>query len=511
MTASGHGIGGVLALMVLGCGLDPVDGGNVFPNNCGAVGPVDVFEVGEIELDDETRWGPFPEMDQAGPNLLLQLHTGTLRDADIADARSEIWVVDECGANPSLLYDGPYDSPTRYGTAGPHVLSCDEDSGAMHWIDPTGDRSPRLLFPGAHDCRVFPSGRGLMAQKRDSGTVWYVADPSDPRSPLVVVTRDAKIIQSELYGCFGNFACEGIAAYDDRPRFFDDTILVLLADERLVQYDVRSGHADVLSAGPVRRFGELEDNRYVAISHHLWPDGFVDRLTGQWTDACCLSGLNEMRQIGKWLTWGSSGPPPIPVPEEWANFRAWHLETDVASEVVGPENWSPRALLTADTLIVDVSPSWTEMGEEGRFIVWPATGERERVVLPGDAVWSIPGHDGVLSHGAEQGSSTVWALGARGEAPKTVLRDKWVHFATTRGDLVFSDPVDPLASVEANPLRIMTRDGEVTGLDARSVEPFAASFPSDHRWPADIDDVVYVAEDDGRYIVRRTVLPGAYR
>jgi hypothetical protein len=84
-----------------------------------------------------------------------------------------------------------------------------------------------------------------------------------------------------------------------------------------------------------------------------------------------------------------------------------------------------------------------------------------------------------------------------------LLDDAAIVFPTRDGRIVFERT---RAYGEHTPLSVMLPDESIVELEARIVGAFYA-YPYGGDWPVDRDEVVYIAEQAGRWQVRRTVLP----
>ncbi len=468
--------------MLIACGPATGDDGDVYPRNCGALGPVDLFE-------------------SSGPAWLWATRAGDvyLVEHSPDETTLEYWAVDRCGEERVLLETtAALAGSPLLGVAEEWILSCDEETGSMAVVDPHGVAADRVIFESVESCRVVPVGGGLAAQERGGSRVWFHPDPLDPDARAIVVTDTARIADPDwVLGCEQDFACDSDHPFGIDIRAAGDDLLVVLQDETLLAFSASSLSTRSFDAGPVFAVNVLPDGSRVIVHRDLGPTRVIDRATGEWFEFCCYDSFEPIRQLGDWLVKGSWGPPTIPEPEEWKVFRARHLDGGQTNEVIGHEIWSPLARLTDDTILVQVA------GEANA--VWPATGERRVVELPdGDVVWTLPGQDGVFM----QLEHRVVHLAGTDTVPRTLLDEVEVAFATTRGRIVFEPPRG--SGPAALPLRVMLPDEEVVEIEPRSLGVLGVFYWGDGfptAWPAEQDEVVYLVEDGPRGVLRRTVLP----
>jgi hypothetical protein len=472
--------GAAMVLAILGaCGPDAVDDADVYPRNCGVEGPVDLF-AGDDPL---LLW-----MQPAGDRYLVERWIGpTVR---------ELWAVDRCG-EARLLRIG--DSAPNMGVAGPHVLQCDKATGAMAYIDPTGVEPPRPVFESVEACRVVPVGRGLAAQSED-GTVWFDPDPADPDAEAIVVTEAAGATNPSWFSCPPmRFDCEIFFSIVGLRAVGDD-LLVPLEDGSLVAFSTRSLSSRILDEGPVQQMRVLADERSLVVKRHLGPTRVVDVGNDSAVEFCCHSDLTPIRLLGEWLVTGSF-LPPTSSSSEWPNLRALHLPSGQRFVHEGRETWNPFARLDADTILVDIRPEGAG-AETTRTIVWPATGERQPIDLPG-LTWFFPGKDGVYIRNSEDGSHSVRHLAGPDEESRLLLEDARVVFVTRDERIVFQRT--PPGS-DLDELWVMPTDEPPILLDDHVFYVFSRTSSSD-AFLTDTDEVVYTVQHDDRAILRRTALP----
>lgn len=474
--------GSVAVLAMIGCG--PAEGSaDVYPRNCGVEGPVDLFEASE---------GDYLDVHRAGDHYLL-VHAAP-------DGAAETWAIDRCGESRTLLQAATLDPSPSLGVAADWILSCDEDTGAVAVLDPTGREGPRVLFPSIEkSCRVVPFAGGLAAQARGSGLVWFNPDPADPNAESLPLTEAAEIFDPDWTSCSIDFACESGLPSGRDLRTAGDELLVVTRDGELIGFDPTSLEPHVIDAGPVEGVDVLQDGRRIVVDRHLGPTLVIDRETGSSFEFCCQTDIEPIVQLGDWLVHGSWGPPRIPAPAEWQNFSSRHLQTGESTEVSGRDDWGPFARLTAETILADIRP---EGGEYQRHVVWPATGDRRPVDIPGEIVWTLPDRDGVWIWDGLQGH-VLRVLDGPDTAPRELLVETDILFPTRAGRIVVQPWRDDGVG---GPVQVMMPDETIIDLDEDSVGGFRV-FDWGSTWPVDRDEVVYVARRAGRSIVRRTVLP----
>jgi hypothetical protein len=436
---------------------------------------------------------------RAGEHYLLERWLGP----GPAATTREHWAVDRCGEAPVRLHSGPVDGSLRLGTAGEHVLSCDDATGAMAYVDPTGVEPPRPLFPAVEGCRVVPVGSGLAAQERGGGTVWFHPDPSDPAQAVQVVTSEAELTHPDWVTCSPmQLDCKSWHPFGTDIRAAGDDLLVTLDSEELLAFSSTSLDSRILDPGPVFAIDVLPDERHVVVSRDLGPTLIVDRHDGGSFEFCCWSDWEPIQLVGDWLVQGSFLAPYAPEPPQWTNFEARHMPSGAVTVVEGRDAWSPMARLTSDTMLVGIRPEGSSDYE--RHVVWLATGERQPVDLPDGDAWSVPGRDGIyVLEWLEGGYQTLHHLGGPGEAPRVLLEEVHVPFVTDHGRIVFEHAHEP---GEPTRLSVMLPDERVVVIDEQALWTMNAA-PYEEPWPLDRDEVVYSAKDGDGWTLRRTVLP----
>lgn len=478
------------ALLLPACGPSVEDRGDVYPRNCGLEGPVELLAITTPAYGGEVR--------RAGEHYLLEHWPGPMT--------REHWALERCGEAPVLLGSGPYEATPHLGTAGEHILSCDDATGAMAYVDPSGVEPPRPLFPAVEGCRVVPLGKGLAAQERGGGTVWFHPDPSDPEQEVQVVTRDAQPTDIRWVDCSSlQLDCESWHPFGIDIRAAGDELLVVLESEELLAFSSTSLESRILDPGPVFALDVLPGERQIVVDRELQsPTLIVDRLTGSTVEFCCWSDWEPIQLFGDWLVQGSFHAPYGPEPAAWTNFEAYHMPSGTRTVVEGRERWSVIARLTSDTILVDISPH--DSSDYERHVVWLATGERQPVDIPGDDAWTTPGRDGVYVMQSDGDGNDLRYLGGPGEAPRLLLEDARIAFATKDGRIVFEPAYDPSEPLEPRELSVMLPDQRVVVLEEQALGAVGTSFYSE-RWPLDRDEVLYSVKDGDAVVLQRTVLP----
>lgn len=479
-------VAGVSAVL-LGCGPDIVDLSNVYPRNCGVQGPVDLLEIDPV---------PWLSVHPAGEHYLIEL---TSEDGDVA-----WWMVDRCAQSRVQLDPGSLSPTVSIGAGGDYILACDEGTGAMHVIDPTGVRPHRLLFEAVAGCRVVPLDGGLAVQEKDDGSVWFHPDPSDPSVEPIIVTDRARLSDANWDYCFDGFDCEPRHPFGIDIRAAGDELLVVLDDAQLLGFSARTGETRIIDPGPVRALDVLGEGESLVIDHKLGPTFVVDRRTGSRFEFCCYSDLNRISRFDEWVVRGNGGNPTIPASSSWTNFRARHLPSGRSYEIEGDEAWHPLGRIDPESFLVDIRPDFPPYSglEYERYVVWPATQERDEIEMPGDVVWSIPGRDGVYALDRSEAASALRFLAEPGRDPTILAEDVDVAFATRHGRIVFTDRrVEP---GQTSRLGVLLPDHRQVELEAAALDVIEAL---DWQWPVERDEVVYTVPERDRIIIRRTVLP----
>lgn len=471
-------------LVLLGCGPDVVDTSNVYPRNCGEEGPVDLLELDPV---------PYLQVERAGEHYLIEILN--------EDEEVEYWAAPRCGPSPVLLDAGPSQTTTRIAAGGDYLLTCDEDTGVMQVVDPEGVKPRRPLPQPVHGCRVVPLAGGLAAQEKDTGTVWFHPDPMDPEAVPILVTDDAVVPDASWTECFPRFDCEPVFPMYTAIRRAGDELLVVLDAGGLIAFSGSSGSTRMLDHEPVSALDVLGDGRLLVVDRDFGPTFIVERETGDRFEFCCADSFSPIGLLGDWLVRGSGGVAPVlPEPESWTVFRSHHLPSGVLRKVQGRDAWDPLTRVSKDTLLVDIGPAG---GEHERHVVWPATDERQPVDLPGERLWSYPGRDGAYALEATETGDILRYLPGPGQSAKVLTEDAQVAFATRQGRIVYQPAGEP---TDTRPLSVLLPDHERVEIASDALAAVEVSFWGSH-WPVDRDEVVYVAEDEGRMVVRRTVLP----
>lgn len=458
----------VAAFVALGCGPQGVSQDDVYPRNCGIEGPVDLlsFDVG----------GAMPvAIERAGDHYLVGLSES---------GEGPQWLaVDRCGeTSVPIAVD---ETLVEVGVGGRWILTCEIATGAISVVDSGGVSPATPLFPATSDCRVLAVGGGLAASEPEGGAVWFQPNPGSGQAPLLVVEQAAVERGGGL-------------------RVAGEDILVLSEDRRLLAYSVPDRALRVLDEGPVGRFDVLADFRTIAVDSPTGPTRIVDRVTGATFEFCCGGELNPVRQFGDWLTWGSLGPSTTPEQPKWTNFRTHDLATGERTAVTGRETWHVLARRSADSLLVDIGGYRDR--ETTRYIVWPASGDRERVDFEGEDLWTYEGIDGVFAIEGALDSSHVprvrYLSGTDRHSARLVLDGVEVLFATRDGRIVFQRAVE---AGEETPLWVMLPDESVVEIASATVGATGVSVVEG--WPVDRDEVLYGVRQGSSWVLRRTVLP----
>jgi len=472
-----------------GCGPELGDA-DVFPNNCGAEGPVDLMEL--------SAGVHYLDVQRAGDHYLV----GYSWDGESI----ETYAVDRCGRDRVLVHELREGTTTRVTAGGEHALSCDEDTGQISYVDASGVEPPRSLFPDhVEGCRVVPFGRGLAAQQKEGGTVWFHPDPADPSVEPIVVTDSARLANPSWLGCYFRFDCDSWHPHGVDITAAGDELLVVLDSDELLAFSTTT-HADrIVDEGPVQAMDVLTGAEHVVVRRKLGPNLVIERETGTTVEFCCYDDIEPIHRFGDWLVKGSLDSPILPKPPAWTTFKALHLPSGTLTEVSGNEAWHVVAPLTADTIVARIGPPWDVEGR-AHYVVHLATGERRRVDLPGELAWAVPGVDGVFTVQDDLNPRGLHYLAGPDQSPRALLGDVTIDFPTTRGRIVFHEGVREEYE-PPKPLSVMLPDERIVQLDARVTWTMAPP-PWDRRWVSDTDEVVYVAQDDeGHWMLRRTVLP----
>jgi hypothetical protein len=227
----------VLATVALACGSeptpDPVEPAE-FAELCGQTEPIRLlaFEPWRV-VDYAWYWQRF------GDRRLVRVSYG-----DTQTASSVLWSVGTCGESPLQLVSGRFSDWILPGQDWPFV--CDYETSELRVVDPTGERSPRLVakLPGSCDVTRTDSGLvGVRTAAEDSVEGELVLFPwpddiwVDDIEPVVLVdavkTRYATPYDSSWQTVQG----------------YGDEIFAVTVDDELVRVGIPAGDVEVVATG----------------------------------------------------------------------------------------------------------------------------------------------------------------------------------------------------------------------------------------------------------------------
>jgi hypothetical protein len=490
-------MGAALLLAGGACGPE-LDGDDVFPCNCGRVGPVDLLDVSS-----------HVEAVSVGEHVLLW--TPSLDHSQI-----DVLAVPRCGGDAITLAElEPHGIPsTLVGRAGDHIVRCDPETGAVDWLDPAGVAPAHRLFDAAWKCRLHPVAGGLAAlDPRDDTILWH-PDPADADAVARVVTEGARFVTPDwdFPPCAMAFDdCPlGLSLYPRLgPETAGDVLLVPTPDRTLVEVDVRTGAVSEPLAVGVEQVEVMSDPRYVRwYDVDEGDDHLLDRRTK--TSTRIGGGLDSLeveraRVTERWAIRTQHSPSIVPAPAEpWTVLWARNLATGREHSISGRDGWYFVGTLGDDRLVVDIRPE--PRGDLQRHVVDPASGELTLLDASGDAV--AFGDDLLLyephAHNGDVG--TMRLLSAHDQAVETLAEGVREDFLVTdHRRLVY---VDFPALDMVGTLRVREPDGTWLELDHdvdRVLWPSTGVRPSTESTEA--REIVYLALTGDRRVVRRTVLP----
>lgn len=485
----------MLAIVVLACG-PRIDDDDVYPRNCGEVGPVDLSDVPGLLA------GARP----VGEHVLLWLGT-----AD--DTGGDIVAVPRCGGDAVQLARVSLDDlDPGIGTAGGHIVRCDPDTGAVDWLDPDGEAPPHRLFDAAWGCRLHAVAGGLAAlDPRDDTVLWH-PEPADPTTTASMIAEGARLgdLDSMLPCSVVLDECPlGLSSVEPLfgPEAAGDVLLVPTPERGLVEVDVRTGSISEPLIEDVEQIAVLDDPRYVRwVDREGRDEHLLDRRTGISTliDHGFDSIGSSVSADDRWAVSAVHGPPISPPPAEpWTVLRAYHLASGRLHEIEGRDGWRTVGFLGSDRIVVEIDPIGPE--EPQRYVVWPTSGERVPVDVPGDAV--AFGDDLLLFEPLpDDDVSVVRRLSARDLSVETIA-DAVPRDAIQTRDARLTY-IERSHDEAPGPLRTRRPDGRWFEIDRDVVEIlWPRSYVSPYRDAFDTREIVYLALVDGRRVVRRTVLP----
>lgn len=476
----------VCAFAIGGCGPD-VTTDDVFPRNCGADGPVDLFDPGNADVRTA---------EIVGDHVVVVLADGMW---------TEVVAVERCGGAPRMLIRTESDDLPVLGPFGDELLACDRTSGTIDRLDLRGEAPPERLFD-ATDCCVYPVADGLAARNTVADTIEFVADPGARAPTRATIVTGANEPDSPATPTWLDHFVDCGRQWDDiEPVALGDVLLVPLRGG-LVTVDPRSGERDVIVEEELHSLRPVDEERYA-----LWSVDGTETFLFDRTD---LSST----QVGTWAGWVDPlgewivDIPGWPYPDG-VQTVAMHLPdgaTYVVTTDVIPDpfdergfwnTWWASSPLSPESLIVDVPVEHfgSDVPKQSH-VFWPATGALEPVDLPPPNYSARVETDaGIFAFDDD----AIRFLPPEGPPMRTLLDTRPVHAAATAdAQLVYVDADDGQTS---GILRVLVPDGDTYEIDRDVIRPVRA--PADWVHHHDDADVVYLANVDGHTIVRRTVLP----
>lgn len=425
----------------------------------------------------------------------------TVIDDRIVVNRLESWdalaatafAMDECGKDHVELAS----MGGLVGGAGDWAFAARDDEDGLRSVALDGRGPSDLVFDRPIAC-VIVMDEELVAADTD-GTLWYLADPDDPRSEPVELVRGAVV---PSYAATPTELTECWAAYGDLPVRDGDGLLVAFRDGPLARVSVPSGEREVLVDGPVGEFVVLEDARYI-----LWRGGSGPDQEG--LDCCDLHVLDR-KTGGDLDVPGSTIPEDVAWAGEWLSTCLWADNSgddwkDVFTNVVTGESFSLDGCWGLDARLDETHLLLSPLGDEGSTsVVDTRTQKLQPLDFPAPP-WDSPTYpDGVIALDRAEGAD----VGALVRLPfdrgpiEVLARDVHQYFARTQsGDIVY---VQPRSEDEVvGTLVHVTRDGTKHEV-AADVSDFVIPF---HGTEREREEVLFVVAGPERGGLWRYVLP----
>lgn len=281
----GHSWIVIVALVIGACSDDTIELAPAeFGELCGEVGPVQILALDPSRpLDIVRDRGIF------GDRRVLQVGYLDVENAtppSLATDTSELWSVGPCGEDPLKLVEtqGLGNVVTDLDVWPDTLLSCDKDTGQVFIIDPTGIRSPNVVFQ-THECFMRWTDDGLLTilpQDEESGTLVLQPWPDDPwtmtSGPIVVldsVSGALGVTEDDYFGITNNNELVAISRVDGEATTVATDVLDFATDST-GRYVVWQGV-------------------YVTNDESDWPEGpiyFTDRQTGEETSLLIAGSLS---------------------------------------------------------------------------------------------------------------------------------------------------------------------------------------------------------------------------
>ena len=249
---------GMLTLVT--CGAEPIEVAEL-GEVCGAASPFRVLElppnqqlVSQRHLGDRVLHVVGTRVTQPALDLFFPSTTSTT-----------LWSTGPCGESPiQLAANLSLLAPVE---AWPGVaLACDEATGDVLSIDPTGQQPPHVVFadvPHAHGCGIRWTPHGLLSIAADDdkqGALLlhpYPTDPFKDTSEPIVLLDPIRI----------NGSGSGSSLIGDVLRALDDHVLALTPDNTLVRVELADRAIRELRTGVIAFDASPQTGRYI-----LWQD-----------------------------------------------------------------------------------------------------------------------------------------------------------------------------------------------------------------------------------------------
>jgi hypothetical protein len=241
---------------------------------CGQDGPVKLLDI------DPARVPKYVAQREVGERYVIRL------GFDSEEPGGELWSVGRCGEDPLQLTEG-VGYPRTYENWPGLVFACDESSGMVLAIDPTGERPPNPVFE-TRECFMSLSSTDMISVLGEGETGPLVRQlwPEDPLTQpaeQIVLLDEAKAFPTPSSDTYPG-------EFDVLARHANEVLAITAADE-LVVLDIDAPAPTVLAQG-VREFRVGgSDGRWIiwqdveiTNDNPDWPEGpifVLDRETGE--------------------------------------------------------------------------------------------------------------------------------------------------------------------------------------------------------------------------------------
>lgn len=337
-----------IVLALWGCSDDRVGPApGEFEQLCGQDGPIKL-----IDIDPALRPSVVSGR-EIGERYVF--YVATSASDETHDVHREMWSVGRCGEDPLELAEHIGAWPYAFEPWPELVFACDETSGVISAIDPTGAAPPNPVFESG-DCWVYPTAAGVLTilaeTETETGPLVLQPWPSDPLSEAAapIMVLDDVRARATPSGQTGAGVVTVFASTDDE-------LFVVTGADELVVVELDELTTTVL-AEHVRKFDVDRSGRWL-----LWqdteitnddpdrPEGplfVLDRETGaakQLEDAALTDTFQPFAAAPLGLLYYRIGPAHEEGEDHWVRL-------DDFESFAAPADIGPLYMPDASTLIV---------------------------------------------------------------------------------------------------------------------------------------------------------------